>query len=184
MKAKWLGLALVSAAVAAGCGEGRAIFNVDVYSFLKGTGRDTVPYLVPPGLSGSGSSTPQKINLPGAGSSIVDSVRALGTIDLINATGSGSLGLQVFLAADSAGTYNPAALAITVPTKNVSPATTTPDTIRGDLSAALDTLFTKSQLWIRFGASGSNPLPSVTPLQGKAALKSLLLTVIIKDKFF
>ena len=146
MKAKWLGLALVSAAVAAGCGEGRAIFNVDVYSFLKGTGRDTVPYLVPPGLSGSGTSTPQKINLPGAGSSIVDSVRALGTIDLINATGSGSLGLQVFLAADSAGTYNPAALAITVPTKNVSPATTTPDTIRGDLSAALDTLFTKSQL--------------------------------------
>src|SRR2546427_3582986 len=183
MKAKWLGLALVSAAVAAGCGEGRAIVNVDVYSFLKGTGRDTIPYLVP-GLSGSGSSIPQKINLPGAGSSIVDSVRALGTIDLINATGSGSLGLQVFLAADSAGTYNPAALAITVPTKNVSPATTTPDTIRGDLSAALDTLFTKSQLGIRFGASGSNPLPSVTPLRGKAALKSLLLTVIIKDKFF
>ena len=181
MKAKWLGLALVSAAVAVGCGEGRAIFNVDVYSFLKGTGRDTIPYLVP-GLSGSGSSIPQKINLPGAGSSIVDSVRALGTIDLINATGSGSLGLQVFLAADSAGTYNPAALAITVPTKNVSPATTTPDTIRGDLSAALNALFTKSQLWIRFGASASNA--GLTPLQGKAALKSLLLTVIIKDKFF
>src|SRR5438034_3543430 len=182
MKAKWLGLALVSAAVAAGCGEGRAIFNVDVYSFLKGTGRDTVPYLVPPGLSGSGSSTPQKINLPGAGSSIVDSVRALGTIDLINATGSGSLGLQVFLAADSAGTYNAAALAISVPAKNVSPASTTPDTIRGDLSAALNALFTKSQLWIRFGASASNA--GLTPLQGKAALKSLLLTVIIKDKFF
>src|SRR2546426_12668134 len=86
MKAKWLGLALVSAAVAAGCGEGRAIFNVDVYSFLKGTGRDTVPYLVP-GLSGSGSSIPQKINLPGAGSAIVDSVRALRKLELINSTG-------------------------------------------------------------------------------------------------
>jgi len=181
MKAKWLGLALVSAVVAAGCGEGRAIFNVDVYSFLKGTGRDTVPYLVP-GLSGSGSSIPQKINLPGAGSSIVDSVRALGTVDLINSTGSGSLGLQVFLAADSVGTYNAAALAISVPAKNVSPASTTPDTIRGDLSAALNALFTKSQLWIRFGASASNA--GLTPLQGKAALKSLLLTVIIKDKFF
>src|SRR2546429_9536313 len=107
MKAKWLGLALVSAAVAAGCGEGRAIFNVDVYSFLKGTGRDTVPYLVPPGLSGSGSSTPQKINLPGAGSSIVDSVRALGTSDLINATGSGSPGPQGVLAPRSARTSNP-----------------------------------------------------------------------------
>src|SRR5438132_10928301 len=118
MKAKWLGLALVSAAVAAGCGEGRAIFNVDVYSFLKGTGRDTVPYLVPPGLSGSGSSTPQKINLPGAGSSIVDSVRALGPIDLIKATGPGSLGLQVFLARDSAGPPNPAPLGLPVPPNN------------------------------------------------------------------
>src|SRR2546425_10996430 len=114
MKAKWLGLALASAAVAAGCGEGRAIFNVDVYSFLKGTGRDTVPYLVPPGLSGSGTSTPQKINLPGAGSSIVDSVRALGTIDLINATGSGSLRPQGVLPADPARTPNPAALASTL----------------------------------------------------------------------
>src|SRR5207244_12039418 len=108
--------------------------------------------------------------------------RAPGAMDLTNAAGSGALGLRVCLAADSAGTYNPAALAITVPTKNVSPATTTPDTIRGDLSAALDTLFTKSQLWIRFGASASNA--GLTPLQGKAALKSLLLTVIIKDKFF
>src|SRR5438094_10563761 len=102
MKAKWLGLALVSAAVAAGCGEGRAIFNVDVYSFLKGTGRDTIPYLVP-GLSGRGSSIPQKINLPGAGSSIVDSVRALGTADLRNATCLCSLGLQAVLAAGPAG---------------------------------------------------------------------------------
>src|SRR2546430_11874390 len=45
MKAKWLGVALgcaVLAGGAAGCGQGRAIFNVDVYSFLKGTGRDTL----------------------------------------------------------------------------------------------------------------------------------------------
>src|SRR3989449_3257259 len=173
MKAKWLGLALVSAAVAVGCGEGRAIFNVDVYSFLKGTGSDTVPYFVPPGPPVSGASTPRKINLPGAGSSIVDTVRAFGTVDLRNATGSGTIGLQVYLAADSASTYNAAAVAINVPTKGVSGANIVPDTIRADLSAAFDSLFTKSQLWIRFAATGSNS--GVTLLQGKAVLTSLLL---------
>ena len=36
MNAKWLGVAL-AAGVAAGCGQGRAIFVVDIYSFLTGT---------------------------------------------------------------------------------------------------------------------------------------------------
>src|SRR5712691_1803368 len=124
MKDKWLGVALVRAAVAAGCGEGRAIFNVDVYSFLKGTGRDTVPYFVPPGPPVTAASTPQKINLPGAGSSIVDTVRAFGTVDLRNSAGSGTIGLAVYLAADSASTYT-SAPALTVPTKPVSGAATT-----------------------------------------------------------
>ncbi len=183
MKAKLLGVALGCAVVAAGCGQGRAIFNVDVYSFLKGTGSDTVPYFLPPGISGDTASTPQKVNLPGVGSSIVDSVRAFGTIDLRNATGSGSIGLQVYLAADSSGTFNPSALAITVPTKTVSGTTVTPDIVQADLTAAFDSLFTKSQLWIRFVANGSAD-PGITPLQGKAVLTSLQLTVIISDKFF
>jgi hypothetical protein len=182
MKAKWLGLAL-GCAVVAGCGQGRAIFNVDVYSFLKGTGEDAVTYVLAPGVSGTASSTPQKINLPGAGSSIVDTVRAFGTLDLRNATGSGTIGLDVYLAADSVGTFNASAKAITFPTKNVSGATTTPDTIRGDLSAAFDSLFRKSQLWTRLVVNAAAN-PGVTPLQGKAVLTSLLVTVIIKDKFF
>src|SRR6184192_474860 len=125
MKVKWLGVLLLSAAVAAACGQGRAIFNVDVYSFLQGTGKDTVSYFVPAGVSASASSAPQKVNLPGVGSSLVDSVRAFGTADLRNATGAGTIGLQVYLAADSAGTFNPSALALTVPTKNVSGTSTT-----------------------------------------------------------
>src|SRR2546430_10966030 len=77
MKAKWLGVALgcaVLAGGAAGCGQGRAIFNVDVYSFLKGTGRDTLrlppdplPPL-PPSTTVTDSVTPIAVNLPGAGS--------------------------------------------------------------------------------------------------------------------
>src|SRR5438132_287412 len=136
MKAKWLVVAL-GCAVVAGCGKGRAIFNVDVYSFIKGTGSGTRSYAVPPGVSGSVGTTPQKISLPGAGSSIVDTVRAFGTLDLNNTSGSGTIGLDVYLAADAAGTNNPSALAITVPTKTVSGTNVTPDTIGADLSAAV-----------------------------------------------
>src|SRR5216683_2811212 len=65
--------ALLALAIAA-CGTGKAIFNVDAYSFMSGTGRDTIHYAIPTG--GGTASTVQKINLPpGFGKSIVDSVR-------------------------------------------------------------------------------------------------------------
>jgi hypothetical protein len=183
MKAKWLGVALGCAVVAAGCGKGRAIFNVDAYSFIKGTGSDTRSYTVPPGVSGSAGTTPQKISLPGAGSSIVDSVRAFGTLDLNNTNGSGTIGLDVYLAADSISTLNASAKAITVPIKSVSGSITTADTIRADLTAAFNSLFAQSQLWIRFVVNGSAD-PGLNPLQGTAVVTSLQLTVIISDKFF
>ena len=90
---------------------------------------------------------------------------------------------EIYLAADSIGTFNASAKAITVPTKNVSGASTTPDIIQADLTTAFKSLFTKSQLWIRLVANGSAD-PGVTPLQGKAVLTSLQVTVIISDKIF
>ncbi len=104
MKAKWHVVALGCAVVAAGCGQGRAIFNVDVYSFLKGTGQDTLrlppdplPPL-PPSTTVTDSVTPIAVNLPGAGSSIVDTVRLIGTLDVTNPTSSGTLTYQIFFA--------------------------------------------------------------------------------------
>src|SRR3989454_4258936 len=89
MNAKCFGVALL-VALAVGCGEGRAIFNVDVHSFLFGTGRDTVPYLVPASTTLDTSSV-QHINLPGAGSSIVDTVHAIGGVTFLNASGLGTI---------------------------------------------------------------------------------------------
>jgi len=60
MKATVIALALAAALISVGCGEGRAIFNVDVYSFIQGTGNDTVPYLVPAGISDTASNTPRR----------------------------------------------------------------------------------------------------------------------------
>src|SRR5256885_16044186 len=89
---------------AAGCGQGRAIFNVDVYSFLKGTGRDTLrlppdplPPL-PPSTTVTDSVTPIAVHLPGAGSSIVDTVRLLGTLAVTSPTSACPLTYQIFFA--------------------------------------------------------------------------------------
>jgi hypothetical protein len=179
MRANWLLVTLV-AVLAVGCGEGRAIFNVDVYSFLKGTRADTVPYYVNPMSSGDSSSI-TKINLPGAGSSVVDQVHVTGSADFLNAIGAGKIALQLYLAEDSAGTYAPGALALKVDSTTITGAGTFPTTIDSDLTAALQVL-TKSQVWVRVVGGGSNP--NLTPLAGRLVVTSLLMHVVLTDKFF
>ena len=183
MKATAPALILAAALLSAACGTGRAIFNVDVYSFLAGTGKDTVPYAIPPATSAS-ASTEQKINLPpGFGSSIVDSVRITsGGANLLNTGGTGTIGLELYVAADSLGTFNASALALSIPATSVTGAGTFPVVITGDLSPGLNSLFTQSTIWIRIRAIGNNP--GVTPVTGKMALTSLQVRVVVQDKIF
>ena len=181
MKATTPVLILAAALLSAACGEGRAIFNVDIYSFMAGSGEDTIPYLVPPTSSGTVSNTPQKISLPpGFGNSVVDSVRITGTADLRNATGTGTVGLQIFIAGDSAGTFN-APDTLGVAPAGVSGTTTTPIAIQGDLTAALN-LFNQSEIWIRIAATGTNP--GATPITGNMVLTTLQARVVLQDKLF
>ncbi len=179
-------LAVALLVFVAACGQGKAIFNVNVYSFIAGTGKDTVPYIIPPSNSATGS-TVQKINLPpGFGSSIVDSVRITnGGANLLTTSGSGRIGFQLYVAADSAGTYNAGALALNLPDTAVSVGPPISVTISGDLSAAVQTVFTRPTVWVRFVAKGSNPnaLP-VTGLQGKMILTALTIRVVVEDKIF
>lgn len=175
----WLaGLAGVAgvAGIVAACGGGHLVFNVDVYSFIKGTGQDTVPYIIPPNSTVDAGSTPQKVNTPGAGSALVDSVLINGTVNFQNQGGAGSLGVQLFIAADSAGTYLPGAAALTVNPVPVSGTSTTPDSVRGRLVTAADSLFRNSKLWFRVAAHGTNA-SLTTPVQGRMVLTSLILTV-------
>ena len=182
MRAKWLWMTWL-AGLAAACGEGHAIFNVDVYSFIKGTPDERITYFVPPGpLPDSASSTPRRIDLPGAGSSIVDSVLVNGKVDFENQAGTGTIGLQLYLAADSLGSLNASALALTIPDANVSGNVTTPDTIIGRLSSNVISLLAGKQVWIRFKAKGTNT--GAVLLQGNAVLKGLRLSVVMSDKFF
>jgi hypothetical protein len=181
MRAKWLWMTWLAGVVAA-CGEGHAIFNVDVYSFLKGTGDDSIAYFVPPGVTDSASSTPRRVDLPGAGSSIVDSVLVNGKVNFENQAGTGTIGLQLYLDSTAAGTMNASALALTVPDANVSGNAVTPDTIIGRLSSTVISLLAGKQIWVRFQAKGSNS--GLVLLQGSAVLKGLRLTVVMNDKFF
>jgi len=182
MRATWLWMTVL-AGLAVGCGEGHAIFNVDVYSFIKGTGDDMISYFIPPGPAlDSASSTPRRIDLPGAGSSIVDSVLVNGKVDFENQAGTGTIGLQLYLAATDTGTLNSNALALTVPDAIVSGNATTPDTIIGRLSSNVISLLAGKQVWIRFQAKGSNS--GAVLVQGSAVLKGLRLTVVMNDKFF
>ena len=172
----------------AACGQGKAIFNVDVYSFIAGTGKETVHYIIPPPPAGSATASQVlKINLPpGFGSSIVDTVRITnGSANLVTTSGSGRIGFQLYVAADSAGTYNAGALALSLPDTAVSAGPPISVTISGDLTAAVNAIFTRPTVWLRLVATGTNPnaLP-ITGLQGDMILTALSVRVIVEDKIF
>jgi hypothetical protein len=173
-------LAAVLLVLVAACGQGKAVFNVDVYSFMAGTGKDTIPYAIPPASSAS-ASTFQMVQLPpGFGSSVVDSVRiTVGSANLINSAGTGTLGFSFFFASDSAGTLS-AASALDIPATTVSGSNTVPVTISGDLSPAIHSLFSQDTLWMRIVATGTNS--GVTPVTGKGALTALVIRVVLQDQ--
>jgi hypothetical protein len=197
MRAKWLWARVVAAlaapaalaGLAAACAGGHAIFNVDVESFLKGTGKDMVPYTLPLPVTVDTTSPPQLLRLLGAGSSVVDSVVIAGAANILNQSGSGTLAFKLYLAADSAGTRLPSALALSVPAKAVSGSTPIPDAISCPprpasclLFSSADSLFTRDSVWVRVAVTASNT--GAGTFAGKLALTSLLLTVVLNAKLF
>src|SRR5881397_2108921 len=125
MHRKWLGAALL-AVLAAGCGEGHAIFNVDVQSFMASTGADTLrvppdplPGILPGDPPVRDSITPVGVDLPTAmSSSIVDTVLLTGSLDVTHPTSSGTLSYDVFLSSSS----DPAVVYSGTPALTVGPA--------------------------------------------------------------
>jgi hypothetical protein len=182
MRATWLWTTVLLAAVTA-CGEGRAVFDIDVFSFLAPSGADAVPYLgpLPPGVPDS--IPPQAMNSIGIGaSSLVDTVRLTGTIAFENATGTGTVTFQVFFdtLADSVYTGVPAFGA----TANVTPGATTVSTIAiPDVDATLKPMFLASTVYVGIKAAAT-PTPPSGPVQGTARLTALRARIVIQDKIF
>ncbi len=187
MMHRWLGVSLLAClGLTVGCGGGNAIFDVDVWSFINTSSADTLHYIVPPLVSNvTVSNVPQKINLvPGAGGSLADTVTVQGTLNFINATGSGSLSVQIYLASDSAGADSASAGVFPVPiAATVTPNTTTPVTIGPiNLTAKFDSLFTQSAIWFRLSTTLSNS--GATEVQGNAVISALTVRVVVNPKIF
>lgn len=179
-RSTWIRLLAGGVLLSAGCGEGRAIFNIDVLSYDP-TLADTVPYSVTGGTTLPQISEAFSLNLPpGMGNSSVDSVTLQYGATVLNTAGGGKFKLELFFGSDSATVFSSSVFAAD------SAIVAGPDTqVIGPISVPLlaDTLFTQDQLWVGVRASvTADPGPTLT---GRAVPVSILrLRVVVQDKIF
>jgi hypothetical protein len=176
---------LVAAAVlGAACGGGHAIFDVDVFSFIQGTGGDTLHYTVPTGLPLlSVNNPPLAVTLlPGLGGSVVDTVQVTGAAAIENQTGAGTVSFKIFFSEDSNTVYT-AGPAILTASGNAGPGVAvTPLVLNAVLTSAQDSLFTKKKLFVGVQAGVNNT--SAQTLDGRLQLTALHLRLVVNDKLF
>ena len=170
----------LAAALVLECGEGRAIFNVDVLSFLGGGGNDTVAYAFPGGASGTVDNPPVKVTLlKGLGNSTVDSVSLTVGATVENRTDTGTVKFQIFFSGTQAGTYagtpyaQDSAVVHGADTVTLSPA---PVPLVADSIFGKDTIF----VGVRVGVA-ARPGPTMT---GTLRLSKVLLRIVLQDKIF
>jgi len=170
----WLAIT-AGVALAAGCGVGRTIFNVDVYSFLQGAGNDSVPYLAP---SPFDTIPPQLVNLLpiGLGSSVVESVTVSGSVDFVNQLGTGTVGLELYI--DTVPDVYAGPPAFSVTPVAVTPGNTSTTPFQGDAAALSRQLFLSDKVYV-----GMRAVASGTAV-GKARLSALRLRIVIQDQIF
>jgi len=177
MRTKWLCLVVLTAAAAA-CGAGRAIFDIDVFSFLSGAKADTLPYVgpLPPGVP---DTIPvQTVTSLGLGSSsVVDTVRFIGSVDFVNASGTGSVTFSVYFDSLKSTVYTGTAALIV--SGAVTPGATTTSPFDVDIiDPAMKRLFLASTIYVGIRASATGTI------QGTAKLSALRARVVIQDKIF
>jgi len=177
MRAKWLWVVALSAATA-GCGEGRAIFDIDVFSFLSAANAASLPYFGPLPSGVPDTIPAQTVNSLGiGGSSIVDTVRLTGTVDFENATGTGSVSFQVYFDTVKSTVYT-GAPAFSVSGAVTPGATTTSPFDIPNLPDALKPFFLASTVYVGIRASATGTI------QGTAKLSALRARIVIEDKIF
>ena len=162
----------------AACGQGHAVFNVDVLSFLPVS--DSVQRYSVPGLGISAESTASRQFFlpPGVGKSTVDSVSASASASVIDTSGSGSVGFDIFFAKTqgalfigtpyltaNSGPLVPGDSVLMVPPTSVSLA---------------DSVFQTDTVWVGVRARIST---NVGPnMAGRFRLNSLNLRIVVADK--
>jgi hypothetical protein len=177
-----------AAAVATACGEGRAIFNVDVYSFLSG-GFDTLHYTVPGTVNDTLQIAPQPVTLLGGlQDSGVDSLSFSGTVNYENTSGgpaAGTIGLQLFFDTAQANVYNGTPVPVPAISGAAGPnVNTTVVPFTFEITGPLQDLFVQPEVFVGFRAIVANPNPLVNVLDGRVRLTALNMRLIVNDQVF
>jgi len=96
-------------ALVAGCGEGRAILNIDVLSFFPAGVLDTA-YAVPGGAGGSIDLDPVQVSTVELGGSTIDTVLVTVAAAVENTQGAGAVAFEIFFSDSLATLFAPANL--------------------------------------------------------------------------
>jgi hypothetical protein len=181
MRRTSLGFAFAALVALAACGQGRAIFNIDIFSFLQSSNVDTIPYFgpLPPGTPDTIPVQSIQLLPIGLGGSVVDSVRVTATLDFVNANGTGTVGFAVYI--DSVPTVYAGTPAFQVGPVNVTGTTTSQSALTADLVASLLPLFTRPTLYVGARATATATVP---PVSGVARVTGLDLRIVIQDQIF
>ncbi|HLQ60046.1 MAG TPA: hypothetical protein VK113_11070 [Gemmatimonadales bacterium] len=164
----------------AACGQGRAIFNVDVLSFLSSS--DSLKrYSVPGGIPQADSAFARRFYLPpGFGKSAIDSVSATAAASVIDTSGSGSVRFDVFFAKTQAAVF-----AGTPYVTANSRALVAPDSVAllpPTTVSLADTVFNTDTVWVGVRARIST---NIGPnMAGRFRLTTLRLRIVVADKLF
>ena len=164
----------------AACGEGKAIFNVDVLSFLSGS--DSVSRFSVPGLGVSADSTVarQFFLPPGFGKSTVDSVSASASASVIDTSGSGSVAFDVFFAKTQGALFSGSPY-LSGNSGAIAPGDSVQMVPPTSVSLA-DSVFQTDTVWVGVRIHVST---NVGPnMAGRFRLNSLGLRIVLQDKIF
>jgi hypothetical protein len=103
------GACAVLVGLVAGCGEGRAILNIDILSFYPAGVLDTA-YTVAGGTAGSIELDPIVVSTIELGGSTIDTVLVTVVAELTNTQGSGTLAFEIYFSDALGALFDPANL--------------------------------------------------------------------------
>ena len=166
-------------AIALACGQGRAIFNVDVLSFMQSAKDDTLAYSIPLVGSATTDGVPVRVGLiPGLGANSADSVTFTVGANVENQTGAGSFRFQLLFSPDSAGAYT-SIDTVGTGTASVTNVQTAPLTITKTIIG--DPVFSNSEVWVLLR---SFETVTTAPMAGVLRLNQFRVRLVIRDKPF
>jgi len=170
---------VIALGLAVACGEGRAIINVDILSFMQSAKDDTLAYNIPLTVSATTDGVPVKVGLiPGLGSNSADSVTFTVGAAVENKTGAGTFRFQLLFAPDSVGTYT-STDTVGTGTASVTGLQTTPLAVTKTIVG--DPVFSNKEVWVLLR---SFETVTTAPMTGTLRLNQFRVRLVIKDSPF